>query len=294
MTFGFKQSANEPFLLMVSVKSSMETLSQPHCSVTSHAFVQTTVSGIDLLRKNPCSTRAVSELPPRFLRHSDEHTVVGISAVLHAMNRFEDQTRSFESWGALAAPRHPGRLMAAQTLCSVRTKGVSGVSTQVIPQCLLHGMSSAVSVGLGMHGPNFGIGGGPDALQEGLTIAVGFLHTRIVPGIWMIFTQWDQEPVLSAEDGSPLSDSSICGLAMAIEPAGTQPARIRMSIDRSACSWNDQTKGPHARADHALRDLSQALDSIANGELARWSLSSGWGASLHVESLNSLSSREAA
>ncbi|MFM7138368.1 MAG: hypothetical protein ACKO1M_15105, partial [Planctomycetota bacterium] len=54
------------------------------CRVAGHALVECRVSALADLRGRP-GPAAAPPLPPRFLRHADEHTVVGLHAVLEAL-----------------------------------------------------------------------------------------------------------------------------------------------------------------------------------------------------------------
>ncbi len=60
-------------------------MTTPHlsCPVAVHATVACRAAGMGALRDAPVP--GAPPLPPRFLRHADEHTVVGIRAVQEAM-----------------------------------------------------------------------------------------------------------------------------------------------------------------------------------------------------------------
>jgi hypothetical protein len=88
-------------------------------------------------------------LPPRFLRHCDEQTVVGVRAVLEAIAAMPEPTASFARYGVIGAPLQAGRIAAAQTLSQVAKAGGIAVSPHIVPQCSLHALASAVSVALG-------------------------------------------------------------------------------------------------------------------------------------------------
>lgn len=189
------------------------------CGVASHAFVQARLSEIPRWRDQPGPDGAPA-LPPRFLRHCDEHTVVGIHAVLAAIAAHPAPRPAFCDHGVVAATCQAGRLQGAATLVLLRAQGPRHVSPHLVPQCSLHSLAGAVSVGLGMHGPNVGIGGGPDALAEGLIAAVSLVQPgggADAAGTWLIVTEWDAEPAIDPS-GVPHGDPLCRGLALALEP----------------------------------------------------------------------------
>ena len=72
----------------------------------------------------------------------------------------------------IAATCLGGQPSAARTMIGLRDNGPVAVTPHIVPQCSLHSMASAASVGFGMHGPNFGVGGGPHATAEGFLLAL--------------------------------------------------------------------------------------------------------------------------
>ena len=83
----------------------------------------------------------------------------------------------------IAATCLAGQPSAARTMIGLRDKGPVAVTPHIVPQCSLHSMASAASVGFGMHGPNFGVGGGPHALKVfllALTLAPIAQNTALV------------------------------------------------------------------------------------------------------------------
>ena len=53
----------------------------------------------------------------------------------------------------LAATCLAGQPSATRTMIGLRDKGPVAVTPHIVPQCSLHSMASAASVGFGMHGP---------------------------------------------------------------------------------------------------------------------------------------------
>jgi hypothetical protein len=191
------------------------------CRITTHAFVEARLSAISDLRGRPAAPGG-PVLPPRFLRHADEHTVVGMHAVLDAITTSEavSSRGSLEDHAVVAAPCQSGRLATARSLAALATGGAAVVTPHIVPQCSLHSVAGAVSVALGMHGPHFGVGGGPDSLGEGLLAATTLLMSGGDPacrGVWLVATEWDEEPALDAA-GSPTNDPVCRAFAMLLEP----------------------------------------------------------------------------
>jgi hypothetical protein len=185
------------------------------CCVAAYGVVEATASDVASLREQPGSS--AHRMPPRFLRYADEQTVVGLAAVLRAVDSPPMSDASFHDWGVLAAPQFLGRVSGAATLANFGKTGQAAVSPQFIPQHSLHSVSGAISIALGMGGPNFGVGGGPEALAEGLTVALTFLDNQSVPGLWLVLTQW--VPELTPEvQSSAAKDAACWGVAMALTP----------------------------------------------------------------------------
>lgn len=250
-----------------------------------HALIEARYSEIGPLRDRPSPSPAPS-LPPRFLRHADEHTVVGMQAVLAALATHPARP-SVASHGVVAAPCQAGRIVGAKTLTALASGGGVTVSPHVVPQCSLHSVAGAVSVALAMHGPQLGVGGGPEALGEGLLVAASLLAGGGDPactGVWLVATEWDAEPRLDPA-GSPIDDPLCRGLAMLLEPAAepedgeTLPAPIRLDLRMPRHS-----RGPRPQAMvGGLLALARALDMCREGPaLASWAVSCPGGGEVRI------------
>jgi hypothetical protein len=252
------------------------------CGVGGHALVEAKLSEIGPLRDRPAPADA-APLSPRFLRHADEQTVVGVRAVLEAMAAHPAPRPSFADYGVVAAPCRAGRFATAQSLAQARVGGGVAVSPHVVPQCSLHSLAGAVSVAFGMHGPNVGTSGGDHAVAEGLFAALSLLTAEAaapgggLPGLWLVLCGWDREPALD-EQGKPLSvpsaDEPVCrALAIALTAdvaagAGLQFA-IRLTDTTAVRSAADSR--PHVA--HDILSLSRAL---AAGTDVSWSHRCPW------------------
>jgi hypothetical protein len=211
------------------------------CRITTHALVKARLSDMGALRSRP-APEGVPPLPPRFLRHADEHTVIGMHAVLMALSEVQSPERlpPLARHAVIAAPCQAGRIATAQALAGLDTSGPSAIKPHIVPQCSMHSVAGAVSVALGTHGPHLGVGGGPDALSEGFLVVTSLLASGGDPqceAAWLIATEWDVEPALDSK-GIPTDDPSCRAIAMLLEPAnkiadGDRTGSITLAVRRS-------------------------------------------------------------
>lgn len=204
------------------------------CGIVAHALVEARLSEIPALR-DAAAPAGGPGLPPRFLRHCDEQTVVGAHAVLRGLAASGRPLDAFARHAVVAAPCLPGRFMAAKSLAGMRQGGPVMVSTHVVPQGSLHSLAGVVSVGLGLHGPHVGVSGGPDALTEGLLTAVSLLRASPADettGVWLVATAWDAEPPLDAE-GTPLTDPRCRAIAVGIETGHASGVTLDLQMPAS-------------------------------------------------------------
>lgn len=260
------------------------------CGIAAHAMVAAPLSGVAALRDAAGPTGAPS-LPARFLRHCDEHTVVGMHAVLTAIATLPESDRDCSLHGVIAAPCQAGRIMTAKSLALLETGGGVTVSPHIVPQCSLHSLAGAISVALGMKGPHLGVSGGPDAVAEGLFTALSLLHEPAAgvapPGMWLVFTAWDDEPVLAA-DGTALGDPTCRAVALLLRPNALVPLGLVLEPCSSA---------PAAGMPRPLAEFAAAIDRIAAGEpTVSWPLPGRWSGTMRVVSTSAAAAgrREAA
>jgi hypothetical protein len=234
-------------------------------------------------------------LPPRFLRHADEHTVVGIRAVQEAMVALghrpgSSSAAATDRFAVVAAPCGAGRPATARTLVSLRDGGPVTVSPHVVPQCSLHAVASAVSVGLRIHGPNIGVGGGPEALSEAFLTALSLLDEPGVDGCWLVLTAWDNEPTLG--DRGDLPGEAACrGVALALDRAAVGSLGLSLRTEPSLTVIDDASP-TSVSGQPSLAELAAFLDRAAHAgggdrdnhdDGCRWSFRLGWGAMVHLE-----------
>ncbi len=248
------------------------------CAILAHAGVAVSFTEIAALRDAPVPEGAPA-LPARFLRHCDEHTVVAMRAVLDAIASIEVPL-SLERCGVVAAPCQAGRIATARSLAQLPVGGAVTVSPHIVPQCSLHSVAGAVSVALGMHGPHIGVGGGPDALAEGLFAAMTLFQCGAASGCdsaWVIATSWDEEPTLAA-DGTP-EGNPVCRAVAMLATATEMAPHARLTL---ALHMTGEAGGAEAMPT-PLASFARALEMCGHGmALAGWSVACPWGAEIRL------------
>jgi len=256
------------------------------CRIVSHALVESRLSEIPALRSRSAPAGGPS-LPPRFLRHADEHTVVGVHAVLEAIAASPGPC-DLARHAVVAAPCQSGRLAAARTLAQLPSGGAVTVSPHIVPQCSLHSVAGAVSVALGMHGPHLGVAGAPDALAEGLFAAATLVAGGGDPtgtAAWLVATDWEEEPDLDRR-GESRTDPVCRALALLLEPidAPTGGGERTASLSLAVRLPPQPVPGPRLHAPAGgLVAFARALTMCAEGgALATWTITCPWGAEIRV------------
>jgi hypothetical protein len=159
------------------------------CGIAALGAVSVPWRELARLRKQP----GAAALTPH-LKMADEQTVVAAVALWQAVASAGWQEHCFRDWGVIAAPRYPGRMRVA-ALCERYRKNLRGFSPLVIPHQSLHSVAGTLSIALAIHGPNFGVGGGPDHVAEALLTGLGMVQNRALPGLWVVCSDMDPEPV---------------------------------------------------------------------------------------------------
>jgi hypothetical protein len=200
-----------------------------------------------------------------------------MAAVLQAIHAHGLGAMRFTEWGVLAAPRFFGRVMLAHILLRYQAEGAWGMSPHVIPHRSLHSMSGTVSQALRIHGPNFGVGGGPGGVLEALRCATAMLHGDKVPGVWVVLTGWDPEPI---PDGTPVvpTGSECIGVALALTEARPGWRGARLCLVSAEQSPAETTKPGHGRTPDllSLEALMAALTvPDTKGATVVWQLEDG-------------------
>jgi len=255
---------------------------QAVCAIRTHAFTEARFSRIAALRDEPAPA-GCPQLPPRFLRHADEHTVVAVRAVLEAHSALSDPLRP-DHCGVVAAPCQAGRISSARALSLLSSGGAVTVSPHIVPQCSLHSIAGAVSVAFGLHGPHVGIGGGPDAPAEGLFAALSLLDSALPSAcgaVWLLLSDWDLEPVLDSR-GEPLGDPVCRALAMLLPPpTATEATAPRLALVMRGGVWPAE---PCQDPAIDLAAFAAAITMCRSGmALASWDVDCPWGGRVRVE-----------
>jgi hypothetical protein len=165
------------------------------------------------------------------VRHSDDQTITALAAVTRMIGQLDDGGHQrLDRWGLLTACRFVGRSNLVVALSRFRSEGVWGVSPHLIPHYALHSPAGTLSLALGIHGPNLGIGGGLFSGFEGLLTALTWLRAKVVPGVCLVICGWNPEFVPDSE-GQPTGESECLALALALVPVSSQePVRPRLRL----------------------------------------------------------------
>lgn len=258
------------------------------CAIRAHAVVRAGEEALSQLRRNPGSI-AGQPLPAGLLKHADEQTVAGLAAVLQACERALVGV-DFTDWGVLATPCFLGRVNLAHALERFAEEGAWGVSPHIIPHRSLHSISGTVSQALKIHGPNFGVGGGPDGAAKAMLAAASFLASGVVPGIWLVLTGWNWEPGIK-EKQQFLADQqarpAVCSAAaMALMPQATdEHTPLSLLISPEGSTAGDASF-------FGLEALCDALDNLHLPGTRNWKL--GCGGALQLTRAEQTEHRKAA
>jgi hypothetical protein len=174
----------------VSVKLSSDSRALDRAvasDVVALASVRVSAAELSRLRKSPGKLGG-TPLPPSRLKHTDDQTVVGLVAVLRAIETGGLDPAGFGDWGVMAASRFLGRTMFNGVFPAFLVEGAWGVSPNLVANHSLHSVSGMVSLVLKAHGPNLGVGGGPGGEIEAFLSAATLLDGGSVPGVWVVLT----------------------------------------------------------------------------------------------------------
>jgi hypothetical protein len=240
-------------------------------------IAQADLAAIALLRKCLPDWKAEGTAG-HFLKHADEQTVIAVQAVDRAICDHGLDAACQRDWPIIAAPRFPGRLAGIESLKRFKTGGGPALSPHLIAQHSLHSVSGALSVLLGSHGPNLGVGGGADALREGLLAALTMARPHRAGGAWLVLTAWNPEPIV-ADDGT-VENTPVCqAVALALAAAGSAGGcgRLQLRTDVGCpASIYDERPLP-------LADVFANLAALGPGAPARFAWRLDWGATINLE-----------
>lgn len=198
------------------------------CDVTACAAVRTAGPDVPALRSQIGSLLGKS-FPASFLKHSDDQTVVTLAAVGRAIEHHGLAGTNFADWAVVAAPRFLGRVTMVSALEKFFAEGAWGVSPHMIPHRSLHSVSGTVSQALGIHGPNFGVGGGPGCASEALLAAAALVECERHPGAWLVLSGNDPEPTVGSS-GQTTNPGRCSAVALALRAAQAEWHGMRLCV----------------------------------------------------------------
>jgi hypothetical protein len=203
-------------------------------------------------------------LPHAFVRHADEQTLAALAVALQLREQLPPLPQP-ERWGVLAAPEYFGKEATLAALQRYSLDGPGAISPHLIPNHCLHSLSGSLSVLLGLHGPNYGVGGGPGQLVD--LLLAGMLETvqQPVPGFWLVATGWRTLP---GELGLSNATAPVC-LAMALavcrmtsEEPQASTSQLRSTEAGPLCPGfgeqqlaNGEEQSPGADSPHRAREF---------------------------------------
>lgn len=208
--------------------SDTETRVSP-CAVEATGVVRVPFGEIAGLRKSLVGS-AARPVPPSLVKHADHQSVVAIAAVLRAVESHGWHDRSFAEWTVIAAPRFLGRVSVTGAAERFKRIGVPGMSPLIIPTLSLHAVSASVSLVLESRGFNFGVGGGPGHLVEGLLASLGTSDSPSPGGVWLVITGFDPEPIPDVLGRESTIPTAAYGVALGLTPAEASTARHTLRI----------------------------------------------------------------
>jgi hypothetical protein len=194
-------------------------------AVAAAGAISLSLAETDALRSNPGPGAQPSVA--KSLRNADEQTIAGVATMLRAIESRGWQGESFRDWGVVGCPRFLGRMIITALLYRYFEDSKYSISPHVIPNFSLHSTSGTVSVGFTMHGPNFGVGGGPGNLPEGLLTALSLIGEGRHPGIWLLLSEFDPEP-RPDKVGKATNAVNVHAAALAITAGENGIGRLRL------------------------------------------------------------------
>lgn len=201
-------------------------VARAECALIAQATFRASPAELPALRKTPDPAGTLA-LAPSLLRHADEQTVVGLVAVIRAIQENRLESTSFADWAVLAAPRYLGRSTFEQVFPTFQDEGAWGVSPHLIPAHSLHSPSGTISQALKAQGPNLGVGGTPGGEKEALLYASTMLLAGSIPGVWVVLT----DRIGLGEEGGSEGDYAALAMALVASKPEASGARLRISPD---------------------------------------------------------------
>jgi hypothetical protein len=213
--------------------------------------------------------------PATLLKFSEDQTIVALAAVIRALETSGLGNTALTNWAVLAAPRSLGRLAAAESLYKFQQGGAWRISPFVIPHHSLHSVSGTISQALRLYGPNFGISGNHGAVVEGLLSSLALLEEGKVPGLWLLLSEYEPEPVPDVV-GACLNTVVCRALALAFRPGSTGRELLWLRLVNEEPSASSAAPGPAPTVAELVRFLT------SSGTEPVWTCPLAWGARLEI------------
>ncbi|MDX1946623.1 MAG: beta-ketoacyl synthase N-terminal-like domain-containing protein [Pirellulaceae bacterium] len=242
-------------------------------AIVASATASASLAAIGPMRKQPPRFAGV-DLPGHFLKHADEQTVIALEALRRAVEQAGLDPREQTDWAIVAAPRFIARVAGAHILTRYGDGGAPTVPPHALAQNSLHSVAGAASIALGLHGPNVGLGGGPGAISDGLTAALTLLDGAACPGLWLLFSQWEPEPIPDGQ-GRATNDPVCHAVALALRLGEKSSATLRLTTRLGLVP-------AEPIAEPRVSQLAACIERSASGCPAEWSLALDWGANIQL------------
>jgi hypothetical protein len=214
--------------------------------------------------------------PATFLKAAEDQTVLALAAVIRAIEGGGLVGEPFTTWGVVAGPRSLGRLAAAEGLYKYEQGGAWRVSPFLVPHHSLHSVSGTVSQAFRIYGPNFGVGGHRSAVVEGLLAALALLDEGRLPGLWLVLSECDPEPVPDRL-GTSAVPVTYRALALAFRPAATGRELLRLRL-----VWPEPVADQAPDTPPTVGDLIRFLALADSAGSCHWTCALRWGATLEL------------
>jgi len=255
------------------------------CGIRAFGVIQAPPATISALRKNPAPAGDPATMIT-FLKYADDQTVVSLAAVLRAIHNSGLDQQTFTDWGVVAAPSFLGRETVAAAFKRFRRQGALGVSPLLIPYLSQHAVAGTISLPLRIHGPNLGVAGGKGSMVEALLTALTLQQDHHLPGVWVVFSQWEPEPIPKDKDAA--REESMCrAVSLALLPADSRWQGLRLRF----------VPGQGAGATEPSADIAGLAQFLANHTDSNgpqtWNCPLSWNGHLELTSRPAILARAA-
>ncbi len=226
---------------MLATQTTTQLNISARCAITAWATVRANPQAIAKWRKQPL-TIGPEVLSTSSLKHADNQTVTALEAVRVAQEHFAGTRPDFRHWGVIAGTNFLGRERCARSILAYPTDGAWGVSPHFIPHQSIHAISGTISQALQSHGPNLGVGGGPNAVPDTFLLAASLLIDAAMPGLWLVLVGHESECIPGL--GGDLAAPDCLSIALALVPTtNSAPGcelRFRDLRDDDSLHWKTE------------------------------------------------------